>query len=97
LSLEDFWDVPHHHPYPTVDILIKETARKLKVSSGKLKVFTRSFVRLANDHIEEVVGFNSAPAHRACAALSGLIKVEVAKKRKQRRSPLGRDLPARRK
>jgi hypothetical protein len=78
--IDNFWKVPRHHPYSDTETLIKETANKLNVSSRDLKVFTKRFVELANDHIEEVMGFNSVPAHRACAALSELIEVEEAKK-----------------
>lgn len=76
MSIEDFWNVPPRHAYPDVGTLIEETARKLNVSPRDLKVFVKRFVGLANDRIEEVVGFNSAPARRACAALSELIVEE---------------------
>jgi len=53
--------------------LVEETARKLGIAPVELFVFTRRFVQLANSHLEEIIGFHSTPANRACAALSKFV------------------------
>lgn len=63
-----------------VNNLVEETARRLSVAPADLEVFIRRFVQLANDQLEEAIGFHSLPARRACAALSELVQVDEVPK-----------------
>jgi len=74
--IDDFWEVPHHHRFPKLEPLIAGTALKLNVDPRELEVFINSFVQLAGDHVEEVLGFHSHAARRARAALSEFINLK---------------------
>ena len=67
---------------PQVRKLIDDTATRWGIKPDSLEVFLRKFVRLANDNLEERIGFHTRPARTACAILSQFIGV-----------PIERDLP----